>query len=305
MAQALQYQAAWETKLAERLDKPQNWKEIVDVVYTDTQTTNLPYIGVSGEPAVTTAIFGAAADRSTLSNVITFTPVTESNDTLVIVSTDYEAVYIDYADQAQSQYSRFVDLGDLLGKKIGERVEQLVDAQYTLGTAVGDDGSGNVILGSTPLTVSFTNIDDIIRGIIQFIQAANGFDMYRQEGGFIEWRPADWTKLVAFMQANGFRTADDALAKGAGSDTPSIGIPYMELFHYVTTLNTAGHILGGVRKMLKLGLLKSTFGKTYTAEMPPSNTAGMLSGTGIHTRLDYGFKLQTNVAPIFFNINVS
>jgi hypothetical protein len=304
MAQALQYQAAWETKLAERLDKSQNWKEVCDVIYTDTQTTNLPYIGVSGEPAVTTAIFGAAADRSTLSNVITFTPVTQSNDTLVVVSTDYEAVYIDYADQAQSEYARFVDLGDLLGKKIGERVESLVLGNYANWTAMGDNGSGVPALSSTPFAVSATNIDDMIRGIIQQIQTANGFDLMRENGAFTVWRPADWNLLISFMQANGFRTADEALARGADSDRATVGIPYMEMFHYVSTLFTAGHLMCGVRGIQKLGLLKSTFGKTYTAEMPPSSTAGMLSGTGIHTRLDYGLKVQTNVLPIIFNFNV-
>ncbi len=106
------------------------------------------------------------------------------------------------------------------------------------------------------------------------------------------------------MQANGFRTADEALARGADSDRATIGIPYMEMFHYVSTLFTAGHLMCGVRGIQKLGLLKSTFGKTYTAEMPPSSTAGMLSGTGIHTRLDYGLKVQTNVLPIIFNFNV-
>ncbi len=63
--------------------------------------------------------------------------------------------------------------------------------------------------------------------------------------------------------------------------------------------------MAGVRKIQKLGLLKGTFGKTYVTETPPSGTAGMLSGTGIHTRLDYGLKVQTNVAPIIFDVNVN
>jgi len=78
----------------------------------------------------------------------------------------------------------------------------------------------------------------------------------------------------------------------------------MGLYHYVSTSHTANHLFGGVRKIMKLGLLKSTFGKTYVSETP-GHADGMLSGTTIHTRLDYGFKTQTNVAGLVFDVNVA
>jgi hypothetical protein len=300
MAQERIYQAAWETKLAERLDKPQNWKDVMDVMYTDTQVTNLPYIGTAGEPAVAT-IFSSAATRMTLSNVVTLVALTQSSETLSIVTTEYDAVYLDYADQAQSQYSKWVNMGDLLGKKIEERTEALVLADALNDTNLGDDGSGNVALAATQLTVTSSNIDDICRGVIEQIQTANGFDLYKSNGGFVIWRPADWTKLVTFMQANGFTFADEALRDGGNG---RLGKEALGLFHYVSTSHTANHLFAGVRKVKKLGLLKSTFGKTYVTETPSSSTAGFLSGTAIHTRLDYGFKTQTNVAPIVFDVNV-
>jgi hypothetical protein len=64
------------------------------------------------------------------------------------------------------------------------------------------------------LRVSTTNIDDIIRGIIEQIYTANGFNIYNEKGGFAIWRPADWTCLLAFMQANGYSFADEALRDG-------------------------------------------------------------------------------------------
>ncbi len=300
MANTYIYPAIWAPKLAQRLDKPQNWKETCDVVYTDTQTYNFPLVSTSNEPAVAT-LTNTAAGRSLLSNVIPFVSVTETNETLSIVTAEIDSVYMDFADQAQSTYAKQADMATLLGKKIGERVEAVVLNNDANWTNFGDNGAGGVGLSSTALTVSASNIDDIIRGIKEQIQTANGFDLYQQNGGFAVWRPSDWTFLEAFMQANGFATADSALEKG----TPEFkGVPYMGLYHYNSTLGHAGHIMAGVRKVQKLGILKSTFGNIYTADMPASSTAGSLSGTQIHTRVDYGLLVQTNLAPIIFDVNV-
>jgi hypothetical protein len=307
MANTVIYQAVWENKLAQRLDKSQNWKEVCDVIYSDTQAINYPLVSASNEPAVTAGQFTSAAARSTLSNVIPFISVTETNETLSIVTTDIDSVYLDYADQAQSNYAKLADMGDLLGKKINERVETNVLANDAAWTNFGDTGGGVLGLASTAFTVSATNIDDVIRGIIEQIIAANGFEMLQSNGAFVVWRPADWTFLTAFMQANGFYQADLALKQGAGDvgGVNLVGVPYMGMYHYVSTLGKAGHLMAGVRKIQKLGLLKSTFGKTYVSEMPASSTAGSLSGTQIHSRLDYGLLVQTNVAPIIFDVNVN
>lgn len=306
MVSAYIYQAAWETTLAERLDKSQNWKEVCDVVYTDTQQTNYPLISTSNEPAVAT-LTNTAAGRSLLSNVIPFVVTTQTNETLSIVTAEIDSVYVDYADQAQSQYTTWTSMGDLLGKKIGERVEAVVLGNHANWTNFGDTGGGVLGLSSTPITVTATNIDDIVRGIIEQIQTANGFDLYQKNGGFAVWRPADWTFLVQFMQANGFYQADMSLKNGSytGGAVESMGVPYMGLYHYVSTLFTAGHVMAGVRKTQKLGLLKSTYGKTYINEMPASSTAGSLSGTQIHSRVDYGMLVQTNVLPVLFDVNVA
>lgn len=301
MANTIIYQALWENKLAQRLDKPQNWKDVCDVVYTDTQTYNFPLISTSNEPAVAT-LTNTAAGRSLLSNVIPFIDVTETNETLSIITAEIDSVYLDYADQAQSNYAKMAEMGTLLGKKMNERAEAIVLANHAAWTDFGDTGAGVLGLASTDITPSATNIDDIIRGIIEQIQTANGFDLYMQNGGFVTWRPQDWTFLVQFMQANGYTFADEALRDGGKG---RLGKEALGLFHYVSTSHASGgHLMAGVRGVQKLGILKSTYGKTYVNEMPASSTAGSLSGTQIHTRMDYGLLVPTNLKPVLFDINV-
>ena len=301
------WQEAWENKLAQRLNKSQNWKEVCDVRYTDTKVTNMPYISAANEPAVSTTFFTAAADRTDVSKVIPFIGATMANETLNIISTTLDSVYMDYGDQAQSQYVDWAGFGDLLGKKLNERIETVVLGNGSNWTQVGDDGSGGVILGSNPITVTSTNIATIIRAIIQQIITANGYEMYKEKGGFVVWRPADWTLLTQYMQATGFYQADLALKNGGGDvgGVELVGVPYMGLNHYVSTLGTAGSLMAGVRGTQVLGILKTTYGRTYRAEMPASSTAGSLSGTQIHSRVDYGLLVPTNLKPIIFNVEVN
>lgn len=298
MANTIIYQAVWENKLAQRLDKPQNWKETCDVVYTDTQTHNFPLVSTSNEPAVAT-LTNTAAGRSTLSNVVPFIDVTETNQTLSIVTAEIDSVYLDFADQAQSNYAKMAAMADLLGKKINERAEAIVLANHGSWTDFGDTGGGVLGLASTQITVGATNIDDIIRGIKEQIITANGYQLYRENGGFVVWRASDNTFLEQFMQANGFNMADKALKDGG-----TLGTDYMGLTHYVSTSHTANHVMAGVKKVQKFGILKSTYGRIYSADMPASSTAGSLSGTQIHTRLDYGLLVPTNLLPTIFDVNV-
>lgn len=302
MASTFQYQQDWETKLAMRLDKPQNWKDVCDVRYSNTQTLVLPYISTGGEPAVQTGFLATAADRSNLTKVIPFVDVTQSSETLQILTGENVNAYIDFADQAQSEYSSQMQIADLLGKKIGERVESIVLGNHAAWTNIGDTGGGAVGLATANLTVSASNVDDIIRGIIENIQVANGFDLYKERGGFVVWRPADWTKLVTFMQANGFQFADEALMDGGKG---RLGKQVLGLNHYVSTSHAAGHLMAGVRGIQILGLLKNEFGKVRMVDNPASSTAGFLSGTSIYSRLDYGLKVQTNVLPVIYDINVA
>ncbi len=291
MANTIKYQEEWAVKLQERLKKPQNWKEICDVIYSDTQVFELPYVATASESAIQTGL--------TRGNTYTFQDITQSTETLTIGTFDILAELLDRADEAQSNYAKRMDRAKLQGDKINERLEAIVLAAAASATNFGDTGAGVLGLSATQITVSGTNVDDIIRGVIEQIYTANGFTQYKRDGGFIVWRPSDWTFVTQFMQANGFNMADNALKEGG-----SIGVDYMGLTHYVSTSHTANHVFAGVKKVMKLGILKATYGKTYVTEDPAGASGGNISGISVNSRLDYGTKIPTVAAPLIYDVNV-
>ena len=264
-------------------------------------TYNFPLLSAANEGAVAT-LTNTQAGRSLLSNVVPFTVNTQTNQTLTVSIAEIISDYKDYADQAQSNYASMSEMGTYLGKKLNERAEAISLANHAAWTDFGDTGAGVLGLTSTDITPSATNIDDIVRGIIEQIQAANGWDLYMENGGFIVWRPQDWTFLVQYMQSMGYSFADEALKDGGKG---RLGKEAMGLFHYVSTSHASGgHLMAGVRKTQKFGILSSTYGVIKKQDNPPSSTAGSLSGTQIHTRLDYGLLVPTNMLPVLFDINV-
>ncbi len=180
-------------------------------------------------------------------------------------------------------------------------METLELAGHADWTNMGDDGSGNIVLGSTDISVTSTIIDDICRAVLEQILTANGGGLLMENGGFVKWTPAQKTKLDTFCQANGFTFADEAL-----KDPNRMGQKALGLYHYVSTSHAAGgHVMAGVRGAYKIGLNATTFGKLYTVDHPASSTAGFMSGTGVYYRIDYGRKLQTNVAPVVYDLNTT
>lgn len=292
MANTIVYQAEWGLKLVERLKKPTNWKETCDVLYTDTQVYTLPYVGSSSESAFQTGL--------TRGNTYTFQDITETTQSLSITTFDILSELLDRADEAQSNYAKRMDRAALQGAKLNERVQAIVQANHTAWTDFGDTGGGALGLSSSAITVSSNNVDDIVRCVIEQIQTANGFDLYRENGGFIEWKPAEWNYMVQFMQSNGFIWSDHFLKNGG-----QIGIYYLGLYHYVTNPVTALHSFAGVRKIQTIGILKSTYGKIYITEDPAGASGGNISGIGVNTRLDYGLIVRAVQKPLVFDVNTA
>jgi len=291
MANTIKYQEEWAVKLQERLKKPTNWKEVCDVIYSDTQVFELPYVGTASESAIQTGL--------TRGNTYTFQDITQSTETLTIGTFDILAELLDRADEAQSSYAKRMDRATIQGDKVNERLEAIVLSAGASATNFGDTGAGVLGLAATQITVSASNVDNIWRGVIEQIYTANGFTQYHRDGAFIIWRPADWTFATEFMQSNGFSTADAALKNGA-----KIGISYGGLDHYVSTSHTANHVFAGVKKVMKLGLLKSTYGKTYITEDPAGASGGNISGISVNTRLDYGTKIPAVASTLIYDVNV-
>lgn len=292
MANAIKYQEEWKVKLQERLKKPTNWKETCDVIYSDSQVFVLPYVGTASESAIQTGL--------TRGNTYTFQDITQTTETLTIGTFDILAELLDRADEAQSNYAKRMDRAALQGDKINERLESIFLATQSVGTNFGDTGGGVLGLSATPITVTSANVDNIVRGVIEQIYTANGFTQYNRDGAFIVWRPQDWTLMTEFMQANGFNAADQALNNGG-----KIGVDYMGISHYVSTSHTAGHLVAGVKKAMKIGVLKSTYGQTYITEDPAGASGGNISGISVNSRLDYGTKLPAVVSTLYFDVNVA
>jgi hypothetical protein len=203
-------------------------------------------------------------------------------------------MYVDRADLAQCQYVSQMELATLQGQLLNEQIETGVMTALTSATNVGISG-GSIVLGTGAITVSAANIDDIIRGIKRIIMKYNGQDLMARKGLFFVWRPEDFELLEAFVQANGFTSADTALKNGAVA-----GLHYMGADHYVSNSLTSAHIHAGVKKLMKVGLLSATYGKVVVTQDP-----GLLSGIGVISRIDMGTLIPTNYLPIIFDINVA
>jgi len=285
------YPEVWATKLQERLTGPTNWKEICEVIYSDTRTLNIPYM--STEYTLQSGTRGTAYTHSDFAL---------TNDTLTISATDIVSVFMDRADAAQNNLANAAEHGARQGDIINERVEDLFLAQHAGWTNFGSDGAGGYGLATTQITVTTSNVDDIIRAIKREIIIAKGSKLARRNGIAIVWRPADFEKLEASMAAQGFTFADMALRDGI-MDADGQGKYAFGVWNYVSESHTANHVFAGVRKIMQLGLLKSTYGKIFYN--PNATSAdGPLSGESYEARLDYGFNPKAGLTTVLFDVNV-
>lgn len=285
------YPEIWATKLQERLTGPTNWKEICEVVYSDTRTLNLPYM--STEFSLQSGTRGTAYTHSDFAL---------TNDTLTISSTDVVSVFMDRADVAQNNLVNAAEHGARQGDIINERVEDLFLAQHAGWTNFGSDGAGGFGLATTQITISASNIDAVTRAIKREIIIAKGTKLANKNGIAIVWRPADFEKLEENMTSQGFTFADMALRDGV-MNADGIGKYAFGVWHYVSESHTANHVFAGVRKIQPIGLLKSTFGRIYYN--PNATSAdGPLSGVSYEARLDYGFNPKAGLTALLFDVNV-
>lgn len=285
------YPQEWETALQMRLNHPTNWKEVARVIYTDVRVLNVPYLTTASEPTLQSGTRGTA---------YTVTDFTMTNDTLTVSNFKPVAQFIDRADLAQFSLFDATEAAKLQGRKISEGLEGFMLADHAAWTNFGDTGGGILGLSATPITVSTSNVDDIIRGIKREIVKANGLDLANEKGMFIVWRPQDFEMLEAFCQANGFVTADSYLKNGLAN-----GFNYMNVTHLQSNDFTAGHVFAGVKGLYTIGILSSTYGKITINQDPPATAAGPVSGISVVSRLDYGLLTPTHYAPILFDVNVS
>lgn len=285
MSNTIIWAEEWAIKAQERLNEPLKWKEICLVEYTDSRVLHNPYVS---DATVQTTARGSA---------YTHQAVTLTDDTATINAIGILPQFIDRADLAQSTFVRQMELASSQAILLNEAIETAMFVAGNAQATAFDNASIGGAAGN--ITVSETNVDDIIRGVKREIRKANGQDKMDRNGVFMVWRPADFEKLEAFVQAQGFMTADGALRDGTNQ-----GFRYMGVEHYSSNKMVSGKLFGGVKKVFHLGIVKATYGQVVVDE-EPATSSGAVSAIAVIMRVDYIFKAWHNVVPILFTIAVA
>lgn len=274
----------YETKLQERLSAPTVWKEVCLVKYTNSGILRNPYLT------------DATVSTGTRGTGYTSVAVATTDDTVSITTYVYSAQHIDDADLAQKTFSDFMDIADNMGTLLNEKVETqmyLEHAQFT------DFDNASIGGSAGNITVAISNVKKIIASMKTAIRTAGGGELANRNGMFIVWREADFELVELLASSEGFNTADDALKNGIKQ-----GFKYLGVEHYSTSKNVSGHVFGGVKKALMLGIVKSTYGKVKTIVNPVVSGA-QISGIGLESRIDNKFKAWTKMVPVLFDILVA
>ena len=278
------YAEEWAIKAQERLAENNKWKEICKVEYTNTRVLHNPYIT---DPTVQTL---------TRDTAYTHQAVVLTDDSVTINTGKILAQQIDRADLAQQTFVKQMELASNQAVLLNEAIETAMLAEHAQWTNFDNASIGGA---AGNITVSESNIDDIIRGIKREIREANGEALMDRNGVFIVWRPADFEKLEAYAQAQGFSTADGALKDGT-----SQGFKYMGVEHYSSNKIAAGHLFGGVKKVFHLGIVKSTYGQVVV-DSEPATADGALSAIAVIMRVDFKFEAWVKTTPVLFDILVA
>ena len=281
-AQTIQFEEDFAERLQQRLNEPNVWKEVCEVQYSDRKNLHWPYL--ADETISTTG---------TRSSPYTYQALSETDESLEINREAISARFLHEADRAQKGYVEMMDIADRMARQIDESIETTLWQQYS-----GWDVFDGVDIGGAAgsITVSLTNIDDIIRNVTKLIYTAKGGELLAQHGGFFVWKPGDFEKLQAFYQANGFNTADEVLRNGV-----RFGFTREGYTHYVSNRIPAGFAFAGVKKQIKVGVLKSTYGNL----MVDSKDPGSLRGTGLRLAADWGVKTFNFAKSILFQVAVA
>ena len=274
-------------KMRARVAKPTNWKDVLKVAYSNNRTVVNSYM--STEPDAVGGTRGTA---------YAYQDFVLTADTLTISTYKNIPMLIDEADRFQQSYVGQMEIAEFQGKKISEYLEARMLAQHASYKDFGVTDLANTGADDTSaITVSASNIDDIIRAVKRKLYENNGVDFATEKGMFFIWRPEDFEILEGFVQANGFREADIALKNGI---PVSKAFRYMGVDHYLSTQHTANHVMAGIKGIMEIGILRGTYGKAKFIEDPAK-----LSGLGIVSRVGYGLNWPDQLKEFFMDINVA
>jgi hypothetical protein len=289
VANTITYATQFEDVLQDRLDHPTTWKEMCDVMSTDTRVTSSSYMSTT--PSVQSVSRGTGVALQTFA---------ETAETLTISTGRDLGVLVDWADFYQSPWTKKAELFDRIGALLNEYIESAVLARHASWTDFGVASIGGGGAATDPITVTAANIDDIIRGVKREIREANGGSMMKQNGVGFVWRAADFEILEAFAQANGTMTADKFLTEGILE-----GLHYLGCDHYWSNDHTANHVFAGVKKIERLGILKSLYGRASVIEWPAADSNTFFSGVAFYSRVEVGHLTPSAHSGLVFDVNVA
>jgi hypothetical protein len=283
---AIIYKNEYLTTLQERLADESLVEKVCKMEFTDTRVIHNPYLTAS------------TASAYTRGSAYTPAAVATTDDTITISSALIVPQYIDRADLAQKSFSDWMRIAEDQATSLYEGLEAAMldnHAQYT--------DFDNASIGGTAgnITVSESNIEDIITGVKREIREAKGGKLANRNGIFFIWRPADFELLEKYLAAQGFTTADRILINGADRGVRAFGAD-----HYYSNQTEANHLFAGVKGVVSCGICKSTYGKVTEIDDPYlAAESGQMSAISIVSRLDYAFEAWNNIAGVVFDIAVS
>ena len=278
------YAEEWPLKLQEELDEPNKFKDICRVEYTNSRVIHNPYLT---DMTVQTGLRGTN---------YTFQGVVETDESVTINTFNIAPQFIDRADLAQSTFLKQMEMAERQGILLNEAIETAVYADHGNMTDFGLVSIGGGGAATDTITVSATNIDDIVRAVRREVLEANGASMLQRNGLFFVWRPADFEYLEAFAQANGFTLSDQALRDGLSG-----GVKLLGATHYTSNLLTTNHNMAGINKAPYVGILKDTYGQIMVDEKDPTG----ISGISVVSRVDFKEKIWFKTKSVVFDINVA
>jgi len=281
---SLVYEEDWADRLQQEPDEPTIFKQICTVDISDKRVFHNPWMA---DPSV------ISIGRGT---TYTYQTVAQTDDNITIDTAKGIPQFIDRADLAQSGYAQQMYLAERQGVLLNEEIETAIYADHGSMTEFGAEDLAGTAGGSTDITVSATNIDDIIRVVRKTIRVAEGESLYRKNGGFFVWRPVDFEKLEQFAQANGFTSADKWLELGSLR-----GMHYMGFDHYSSNLLPDNHVIAGVNKAPWVGILRATYGQIMVDTKDPQSA----SGISVVSRVDFKENIWVKMKPVVFNVNVA
>ena len=174
-------------KMRARINKPTCWTDVLNVKYSDNRAIINAYM--SSEPDLVGGTRGTA---------YAYKEFTTTPDTLTINQIQQIAMFIDEADRYQQTYVDQMGIADYQGKKTIEKLESETLGQHASWKDFGSTDLNNTGADdTTPVTVSASNIDDLIRAIKRKLYANNGVELAVERGIFIIWRAPDFELLEA------------------------------------------------------------------------------------------------------------